>query len=230
MTVKVKPVINALADVPAALRDLYTKRADGKFALDFDGEPVGYVTADKLNEFRENNRSLNGKVTELETKLSAFAAVDPEEYKALKARPDLTPRVSELETQLATEKAARAATQQSAAQAVFKSKVGDVFLQVGGRPEARDYIESKAAAVFSLKDGQLVTTEFSGNRPGEPLTIDEWMIGQTSASAFAFKPSSGGGAGDKIERSTSQGTKVISASEIGEHIEAVAQGKVTVGY
>ena len=227
---KVKPVINALTDVPAPLRDLYAKREDGKFALDLDGEPPGYVKADKLAEFRDNNRSLHTANVELEAKLRAFDGVDPEEYKGLKARPDLAPRVSELETQLATEKAAVAATRQSADQLVFKSKVGDVFLHVGGRPEARDYIESKAAAVFSLKDGQLATAEFSGNRPGELLTIDEWMISQTLTSAFAFQPSGGGGAGDKVERGTSQGTKVISASEIGQHVEAVAQGKVIVQY
>jgi len=228
--VKIKPVINALTDVSVALRDLYAKREDGKFVLNLEGDPPGYVTADKLDEFRNNNRSLNAKTAELETKLRAFDGIDPEEYKGLKARPDLTPRVSELETQLATEKAARAATQLSADQLVFKSKVGDVFLHVGGRPEALDYILPKAAAVFSLKDGQLATTEFSGNRPGEPLSIDEWMISQTLTSAFAFKPSSGGGAGDKTDRRTTEGTKVIGVAEIGENIEAIAKGKVTVQY
>src|SRR5436309_3402937 len=103
---KLKTVINELVEVPGNMRDFYTARQDGKWELALDGDPTGFVKAEKLNEFRENNRGLNTAKTELETKLKAFEGldpvaakealaklatfegVDPEEYKTLKARPD----------------------------------------------------------------------------------------------------------------------------------------------
>src|SRR5262249_25005383 len=135
----------------------------------------------------ENNRGLNAKVTELEAKLKAFegidpttvaatavkladleqrfAGIEPEEYKALKARPDLSSRVTELEAQLASEKAATTTARQSADAAVFRSKVADAFVAAGGRPEALDFMIAKAQEQFTVKNGALTTTEFSTRRP-----------------------------------------------------------------
>jgi hypothetical protein len=251
---KLKAVIENPHQVPGQLRDYYVMGTDGKQYLSVDGEPPGYVSKATHDEFRTNNRALNGKVTDLETKLKAFegidpatvtataskladleqkfADVDPDEYRALKARPDLTPRVTALEADLATETAAKTKAQQSADTAVFRSKVGDVFIRVGGRPQALDFIIAAAEKLFTLKDGQLTTKAFSADKPGEALTVDEWIGQQTTAVAFAFAPSSGGGAGNKAGagRTDNSGKRIVSADplEFGRNIEDIAKGKAVV--
>src|SRR6058998_239212 len=103
---KLKTVIDALVEVPGNMREFYTARQDGKWELALEGDPSGFVKAEKLNEFRDTNRGLHTTKTELEAKLKTFEGVDPveyktlkgklatfdgvdaEEYKALKARPD----------------------------------------------------------------------------------------------------------------------------------------------
>ena len=54
---KLKAIVDNLDSVPEAMRELYTQR-DGKFVLDLDGEPAGYVAKGKLDEFRNNNVEL----------------------------------------------------------------------------------------------------------------------------------------------------------------------------
>ncbi|MBP7779490.1 MAG: hypothetical protein KA371_20420 [Acidobacteria bacterium] len=205
-----KCFINSPDDVAEPLRSLYAKTADGRYALALDGEPHGYVKAEKLAQFRANNRSLNAQNAELaaklkafdgidptddadaefealEAKLKAFDGVDPAEYHALKARPDTSARVAELEATLAAEQRAHAQTQ-------FTHAVATEFLRAGGRASAVDYMVAQAATVFAMTDGALTTSEFSSSRPGEPLTLAEWMQGQSSTADFAFLPSRGGGA------------------------------------
>jgi len=225
--VKLKAVVDDLVEVRSNLREFYTRRDDGKFVLTLDGDPPGYAKADKLAEFRDNNRALNSKVTDLETRLKAFDGIDPEEYQTLKARPDLTPRVTELEAQLAAEKAATTAAQRSTDAAVLRSKIGDAFHRAGGRPQAQDFIIAKAAEVFSLDNGVLTTQQFSTNRPGEPLTVDEWVGARLLDSAFAFLPSSGGGASPS---SGPPAKRIVSSDplEFGQNLEAIAKGEVIV--
>jgi hypothetical protein len=205
------------------------------------------ATVAKLGEMRDNNRALNRKVSELEekaldpaklaeleaaaAKLTAFEAkyadIDPDEYKSLKARPDLSARVIELETALATEKAAKSAAQQAADSATFRAKVSDAFLAGGGRSEALDFIIAKAEKTFTLANGQLTTKEFSATRPGESLSLDEWVVARSLDNAFAYQPSSGGGARGGAGGG---GKQVVGRDplEIGKNAAAIARGDVLV--
>jgi hypothetical protein len=227
MPVKLKPIIDHLADAPGSPRDAYVARSDGKWELQIDGDVPGYVKADKLAEFRENNRTLNAKLADAEAKLKAFDGIDPAEYQTLKARPDLTPRVTELEAALATERGAKTTAQQTADAAVFRAKVADSFLAAGGRPEALEFVVAKAREQFVLENGALSTKDFSPSRPGEPLSLAEWMGARILDSAFAFKPSSGGGASHSA---TPQPKRTIGSDplEFGRNVEAIAKGQVTV--
>lgn len=239
----IKPLLDRLEEAPGPLRLFYKKTGDGKFALDIEGEPPGFVPASKLDEFRENNRKLNAAVTELDAKLAAaetarivaladaekvkadlatFEGVDPAEYKNLKAKPDDTKRATELEAALTAERTAHAATQ-------LKNVVAADFFRIGGRPGALDYIVGKAAETFTMHGGKVTTKAFSAKEPGVPLTVAEWMTSQLSAADFAFLPSKGGGATGGAGGAPPRRT--IDASDayaVGLNLEAIAKGEVDV--
>src|SRR4051812_17196649 len=188
-----KCFVNDASEVPSHLRDYYKKSGDGKFALVLDGDPQGYVKAEKLVDFRENNIDLRNELARFEgldpdaaraalAKLEAFRDVDPEEYRVLKARPEPTQRIAELETQLANEKTARADTQ-------LRNTVTVEFLRAGGRESAVDFMVGNATKIFAVENDELTTKAFSTKKPGEPLTLGEWMDQQTTVVDFAFKPS-----------------------------------------
>jgi hypothetical protein len=239
---KLKFIIDELIQVPGPDREFYTQTADGKFALDVEGEPPGYVKAEKLNEFRESNRAMHSKLkafegidpatiaaerakwAELEKK---FEGIDPDEYRVLKARPEVAPEVTELRAALATAQADKATAQQAADAALFKSHIAAAFLPIGGEPQALDYVISLAQRVFKVDNGQLVAGEYSVDRPGERMSVAEWMGSQLTQSAFAFKPSGGGGAshtsGPPIRHTISNDPR-----EFGRNIEGIASGKVHV--
>jgi hypothetical protein len=237
---KLPITIAKLADVANQFRECYVAKPDGSWTLDIDGVPDGWVPKARLDEFRNNNKALNLKVNELETRLKTFdgvdptaaaataakltelearfEGVDPNEYRSLKAKPDLSARVSELETKLA-------ASEASAARSALKTSVGDAFLRAGGLPEAADFITSKAETIFAMTNGQLTTEQWSAERPGEKLSLDEWMRARYVDAAFAFRPSGGGGAskGNRLP-----GPNTISGDDFGKNIDAIAAGKVTV--
>jgi hypothetical protein len=238
---KLKASIASLDEVPDVLRDYYRRVNDSAYALVIEGEPVGYELASKVGEFRANNRALNAKVTELETanaelvasldahtgtdvatlmeQLRAFEGIDPAEYHALKA---LTPRVTELESALATERQTLARTQ-------FSSAVAAELHKSGIRTSAVEFMTAEAAKVFALKDGALSTDTFSPTKPGERLSLAEWVAGQRVTASYAFQPSSGGGA--PIGGSTgSREPRTVSRDpgEFGQNLAAIASGEAVV--
>jgi outer membrane murein-binding lipoprotein Lpp len=239
-----KVTIDKLTDVDEPLRSLYAKGSDGRFTLALEGEPTGYVKASKLDEFRDNNRTLNSKVAELsaklksiegiddsaefetlEAKLRAFDGIDPAEYQTLKSR------VAEMETTLAAERAATA-------KAHFNNAVSVAFLKGLGRESAVDWVCHLAEKVFEFKDGKVTSSAFSTKNPGEPLSLDEWIVNQRQVIPYAFKESRGGGATPNPYGGVSSSVQavmnkptVISAhdpSEIGKNLDAIASGDVQV--
>lgn len=78
---KLKSVVDTLESVPEALRELYAER-DGKFHLDLDGEPSGFVPKGKLDEFRNNNVTLMKQLEELKGR--SLTPEELEEYKKIK--------------------------------------------------------------------------------------------------------------------------------------------------
>lgn len=241
-----KTTVTDIAEVPDTLRDHYKQTKDGSFALVLDGEPAGYVKADKLAEFRTNNRTLNSKVSELEDRLKLFDGLDPAAARAAlaelaeteivdddadeqaktaaiaEATNQQNKRVEELESQLADEKTAHQQT-------TFRNIVSVEFLKSGGRESAVDFMVATAEKTFAMKDGKITTTEFSKERPGEPLTVAEWMNQQSHVSDFAFRPSSGGGATGSTGHAPRRRT--ISAAdplEFGRNLEDIVAGKVDV--
>lgn len=179
-----KFTIASLNDVPAPLREHYTAKEGGGFALALDGHP----DSERLPEFRDRN-------TQLLKQLAQFEGLDATAARAALAKAkDTDPKVAELEAALAAERAARTAAEATAGASVLKAAVTAAFTKAGGRPKAAEFITSKAAEVFNVVNGNVTTTTYSSARPGELLNLDEWIVLQAAEHDFAFAPSSGGGA------------------------------------
>jgi hypothetical protein len=71
----------SLDKIPEAFRSEYEQR-DGKFHLKLEGEPHGYVSKSKLDEFRTNNIELDRKAKELEEKFAKYKGIDPDQARA----------------------------------------------------------------------------------------------------------------------------------------------------
>lgn len=219
-----KFIINDLAEVPGSLREHYVKAADGTFTLVVDGHP----DAAKLSQFRSSNIELLKERDALKAK---FEGIDPDEHKTLKARAAGDPDdVVKLKLDLASEKAGRVDAQQKADRAVFTQTVSGEFLRVGGRPEAADFMVAAAEKVFAVNDGALTTDAFSPSAPGSKLTMAEWMDGQLRAAAFAFKPSTGGGAAPSTRIAHSNGNELRDPTpqQLGQHAGAIARGELKI--
>jgi hypothetical protein len=115
---------------------------------------------------------------------------------------------------------------------VIENKISDAFSKAGGRPQARAFIVSQAAGLFKIENGQLKGTKFSPARPGESMSLDEWLTLQVKESTFAFLPSSGGGADPRPAGGGSSG-KVLknpTAQDLGAHAKEIASGELKVVY
>jgi hypothetical protein len=203
----------------------------------------------KLEEFRTNNVRLMQENSELTKQVEALTAqvarygdVDPAIVAAERAelaelkKANPSARVAELEAALAAEKTARAAETQKVQAATIERLIGDAFLRVGGRPEARAFIVMQAAGLFALDDkGELRGTQFSAQQPGTPQSIDEWLSGvKTREHPYIFKTSSGSGADPKRGfGGIGHAGHVIrnpSPTELGRHSKEIAAGTIKVEY
>jgi hypothetical protein len=228
-----KVVLDTLDGVPAGLRDHYTKANDGKFHLTLDGEPP------KLTEFRNTNIELLKERDALKAK---FDGIDPEVAKADRAKvldlektnPDA--RLKVLEAELATEKAIRIETQRKA----DRSRVRDVLrvraTAAGVLPAAMDMLLDKAEPQFVM-DGDVVKAKpntFSPTRPGEPLSVDEWMTGALKDLGFLFGRSNGGGSDGRPGGGSGGDGKTVlrdpTPQQLGEHAKAIAAGEMRIVY
>lgn len=190
----------------------------------------------KLAEFRDKNIAL---LKELDDFKSRFDGIDPVAVAAdrtklaelEKAKPH--ERIVELETQLASEKTARLDAQKRADAHAIESKISDAFLKAGGQPKARTFIVAQAAPLFTIENGVLKGTKFSPLRPGEPMSLDEFILLQTRENSFAFMPSQGGGANPGQGGGGTSGVKELrdpSPQELGRYASDIAAGKVRVVY
>jgi hypothetical protein len=220
-----KYAIEKLDDVPESDRAHYTKQhADVKHTLIVENYPDPDA---RVAEFRANN-------VKLMKDLERFKDVDPAEYVRLKAAGDGAEVVA-LKLKLSQAESAAIAASKKADHAAFSNTIGNAFLKAGGLPSAQGYIVGEAAkAGFSMKDGALVSTQFG--KPGEPLTINDWLQGQFKTSDFAFKPSLGGGASttkSKGDSRSADGRQILhdpSPRALGENAAAIKAGRVKVEY
>jgi hypothetical protein len=210
----------------------FAYRADGdRFVLDVDLDALPEVVAQraKVAEFRDSNRALNTKVAELEGRLAAFDGIDPE-----KARQVLDGSQPALAEQLAAADAARQKAEGQLASERLRSAVVAEAGRLGVRPEAVDYVLQKAGGAFRVDaEGRVIATDgagFNPDRPGERLSLPEWVAGLTAAAPFLLAPSFGGGTPPQPRgpRPPVPGVSRHDALAVGKNLEAIAAGKIRV--
>tara|TARA_R110000824_G_scaffold167181_2_gene343953 strand:- start:299 stop:1108 length:810 start_codon:yes stop_codon:yes gene_type:complete len=213
----------------------------------------------RLSTFRNNNIDLNNELEELRPLKSQYEGIDPhaarvalsqvEELskKGVKkpddvqtqisaALNDFTSKVVEpLKAQLEASEQARQGAELEAERGLMRSKVGEEFIGMGGKPGAMDFILGKAENVFGVIDGKVSAKEnqFSTNSPGEPITPKEWLAQQVTSNDadFAFSSSNGGGASPKqSDRNNIQAQRLVNPtpSQLGENMDAITSGKIIV--
>jgi hypothetical protein len=219
-----KCVIESLEDVPEALREHYTPE-NGKFVLATQGE------LPKIKEFRNSNVELTRERDSQRAALHAFEGLDP-----AKVRADLG-RLAELDKikpaeRIATLEAQISEMQSRTETAEIERLVSDAFLKSGGRPNARAFIVQQAAGLFTLDKGELKGKKFSADRPGEPISLAEWLTLQSRDNGFAWLDSSGGGA--RPARGNAGGSARIlqnpSPQDLGRYSKEIASGEMKVSY
>jgi hypothetical protein len=221
-----KFVIDSLDGLPPAVREHYSKAEDGKFRLTLDGD---HPDAGRVKEFRE---SAIAAIKERDALKTRFDGIDPDVVKADKAK--LTAfetskpneRIAELEGKLS-------AMQASANASILSNAVRTAFLATGGRPDAAEYIATKAASQFTVDEtGGLVGKGFDPSKPGEKLTIEGFIAIQLRESPFAFKPSSGGGTPANPGANPSRSNELVDPTpqQLGAHAADIRAGRVKVRY
>jgi hypothetical protein len=202
----------------------------------------------KLEEFRTNNVRLmqeNGElskqVEQLTASLARFDGIDlaviaAERTELAELKKTASPaRIAELETSLAREKTERQAYQKKVEAADIERLIGDEFLRAGGIPGARAFVVSLANGAFTLENGELKGTQMSPDRPGQPMSLGEWIALRQvdEASSYAFKRSNGSGADPKKGSGTGHAGRTIrnpTPAELGRHAKEIASGTIKIQY
>lgn len=185
---KLKPVLDTLEGLSDALKELYTQRSDGKFALDLDGEPVGFVAKGKLDEFRNNNVELMKQLEALKGKslsdedLAEFTKLREEQQKMKdkqlidagkidellatrteQMRKDFEAKYGALDKKYTETAEQYAQTQTRLSSVLIDAELSKTITQVGQiRKGALTDIMLRAKTAWQYKDGQLVAVDGEG--------------------------------------------------------------------
>lgn len=254
-----KVVLTALTDVAEALRGEYEERG-GKFYLKMDGDIPALMEANaKVVEFRDNNIKLTQEIEPLRALKAKYDGIDPDvaranitklaefEKKGLKGDEDIDAKLAKmLESAMQPVKDQLKAAQDREKQAelradalTFNTSVGTKAKAVGAQESALEYLAGLAKNDFEIKDGQLVakTGKFSKTKPGDALSLDEWLEDAVVTHAFAFAPSTGANVpGARVpakpgEVALKPGQTILknpTAQELGAHSKDILAGKVKV--
>lgn len=259
---QLQPVVDDIATVAEPLRQFYVQK-DGKYHVDLSAPPVGFAKAEdlaaangKIVEFRDNNIKLTKTVEELTPLKEQFKDLDPVaaraaiakvaelEKKGIKGTDDLSvllkdtvlAAITPLKTEIEGLKSTTAAEKKRADDAVFQTTIAADFTKAGGEPSALEFIVSRAKGVFTINDGAVkaLPNVFSIDRPGEPMSVSEWLTRQTTEVGFAFKPSQGGGARAADAGAAGNhraGVEILknpTPQQLGERMKDIRAGKVRV--
>lgn len=238
-----KPVYDKQDQIPQPLREHYVEE-DGRFVLQHDGEHPALA---KVAEFRTNNVAMKRELDELRPLKTKFEGIDPSVVAAERAelaelRP-LKAKVAGLDLD-----AARAALTENAA---LKAAASEAEAKAK-RVQLRAVIESKALAAGAFPKGAGMLTDklmaedkffvegdsvkakpglFSPDRPGEPLTVEDWLRSASREYSFAFKPSSGSGSVGSGSASETSSVRVLrnpTEKQLGAAATDILKGRVRV--
>lgn len=253
---KLAAVVDSLEGVAEPLREAYAERDDGKFVLQLDGAPPGFVEAARLAEFRQNNSALGNRAKELENALKAYEGIDPEAArKALAAQQEqeraieskkllraedvqalIDRAVTPLAQQIDAEKKARAAAEQSLAEKVVNEGIVAAARKAGElNPGSEDLLVLKArAAGWTTQDGRLVQQQdgqpvYSKRDAGQLRSIDEWIAEEAvTALGWMWKPSVGGGSSGSRAPAGPNVIPFTDRERFRKNLDKIAKGELRV--
>ncbi len=202
---------NQESEIPEALKEHYTEK-DGVWS------PDGFVPKNKLDEFRNNNRTLSKEREELQNQLLKFKDIDPNKYA------EAVTKLQELENDRLAEagewKVLKANLEQQHADLLKVERARTVSIQDGWNKERianqtamlvmkhavpaegnMKYIQADLQAVSTIdaESGEIVFLDDKGlkmkNEAGDgPLTMEEYLVKQYIPKSSLFKRSEGSGA------------------------------------
>ena len=210
----------------------------------------------KLTQFRSNNialtkqvadlrdeaQTLTAEVERLRAVAKTFEGIDPATAAASAARiADLeqaaqatAPKLAALEADLTAERAAHATTRNDLSRFALRAKVGALATAAGANPKALDMLVDQAEPVFTIEGGDIVARpdHYSRDRPGERLTVQEWLLQAQVDLPFLFQPSQGPGASSSRGRAaTSSTVRVLrnpTPADLGRYADAIKRGDMRI--
>ena len=244
-----KSELATLNDVHEALHEHYKQDGD-KFVLLTDG-------ADRLNEFRDNNRNLNADLQEATTKLTAFGDHTPDTIKALEGQVDtlkgdaddagkkasakdtdiaqLTANIEKLTGQVETMANANADATAKLAEQTAVSTLTKMAQDAGASAAMITDLVAKARREgWQVDDGTPVqkvgdVVQLSDDNAGQNKAFGEYLT-QVFKDQPAYAGTSSGGGGQPP--GTPPGIPVISPNDplaLGQHADAIAKGEAVIG-
>lgn len=261
-----KAVLDNLEGLTDEVKAEYEQK-NGKFYLKLEGTPEGYVTNQellaantKVVEFRDKNIALLKENDELRPLKTKYEGIDPVEAReaitkmkalgkegikdaddiATRVRTEAEALIKPLRDQLAMSAAETAAERRRADESLLHSKISEQFIKIGGKANATDFVVNLAKDNFEVKEGKVVAKagKFSTSKPGDPLSVEEWLTADLSKNHdYVLEPSKGGGAPPVKAPSGLQASKVRpdqkvlinpTPQELGQHSADIAAGKVKI--
>lgn len=212
-------VLDTLDAMPENLQDSYAQGPDGKYHL---SDVPGMVEKKRVDEFRENNRTLQSQLDELASQMELYKDVDLDELKALKEQErkimekelidkgEIDTIIEQRMKPVVTAKDAEYAKLQKsydAAEAqlgvlLIDNQTAQLATQLGVEPDALVDLTGRARNQFRIKNGKAVAIDDEGNQvygPDgiTPLELDKaWMEGVKKTAPHLFRPANGTGATD----------------------------------
>lgn len=226
---KLKKILTTAPDV--AIAQYYRQEGD-KWLLDLEGDEQ---PDPKLVEFRDNNVKLVKERDELVAKLKAAEESAQKSAPKVKESESLAQEVERLKKEWSESQQKAFQAEARARQEQFRGQ----FLQTATKHKIRDDAAAKvlwsmANQTYKEKDGSFVPVDDSGKTLYSkkditaPLPVEEWIETMKTGDyrdLFA-QPSGGGAKGSSGPARFFE--KTVPLSEMGNHIDAIASGKVGV--
>lgn len=241
-------------ELPDAVKEHY--KAEGEdFVLDSDDSSM----KSKISDFRNNNIELRKKIEQATAELTRYKDIDPEKYQEAveklqeleekqlldnnqvedlinlrtdRMRATYDGKINALETSLNAEKEGKSVVESKLASELLGGRVSRVVTKLGKvKVGALPYIESAAAQVFKLQDGELVPMKgkdvLYGKDGKDPLTMEEFVTDLQETSPFLFEGSSGSNAsGNNGSGQGSSSVDRTDAAAFSSNLEKIAKGEV----
>lgn len=212
-------ILETLDDMPEGLRDSYKQTADGRYQLT---DVPGMVAKSRVDEFRENNRTLQSQLDDLNGKMELFKDVDLDEIKALKEQERkilekelidkgeidtiieqrMKPVIAAKDGEISKLQKSYEAANAQLGVLLIDNATAKLATDLGVEAGALVDLTGRARSQFKIKNGIPVAVDSEGNQVyGDdgitPLSLDKsWMESVKKSAHHLFRPSNGTGASD----------------------------------